>query len=233
MLNFEAYFKISYGLYIISSAKDNYYNGYIGNTVFQVTAEPAQMAISCNKDNYTSEFIKSSKMFSISVLEQDTSGELIGKFGYNSGKKINKFEGINYKISDKGCPIVLDNTIAFIECELVDTFDLGTHYIFIGNILDAQILDNEKNPLTYIHYRNIRKGVAPKNAPTYIDKSKTNITTSTENNSEIQEKNFNIYKCSVCGHEYDPSESGIPFEDLDDDWICPVCGVDKSFYSEI
>jgi len=228
-MNFEAFFKISYGLYIISSVKNTKYNGFIGNTVFQVTAEPAQLAISCNKDNYTAEFIKSSKKFTISILEQDCSADLIGKFGYNSGKKIDKFEKTEYKIGVNGCPIVTENTIGYLECELVDTFEVGTHYIFIGKITEAEVTDSEKNPLTYIHYRNVRKGVAPKNAPTYIDKSKIE---SDKENSNEKGKN-EIYKCSVCGHEYNSTEHDKPFEELEDDWCCPICGVDKSFFSKI
>lgn len=227
-MNFETFFKISYGLYIISSTNNEKYNGFICNTVFQVTAEPAQLAIACNKDNYTAEFIKKSKKFNISVLEQDCPSELIGKFGFNSGKKINKFEGTKYQIGKNDCPIVTESSIAYLECELVENFEVGTHFIFIGKITEAQIIDNEKEPLTYIHYRNVRKGVAPKNAPTYIDKSK--IESKQEAKSETS--NSEIYKCSVCGHEYNPSESGKPFEELEDDWCCPSCGVDKSFFNK-
>lgn len=224
-MNIDAFFKISYGLYIISSLKENKLNGFIGNTVFQVTAEPAQLAIACNKDNYTSEFIKSSKKFSISILEQNAESELIGKFGYNSGKNKDKFDGTNYKMSENGCPIVLDNTIAFLECELVETFEVGTHYLFIGKIIDAQTIDNEKEPLTYIYYRNVKKGVAPKNAPTYVDKSKY------EKNEKSSD--YQIYKCSVCGHEYNSETENKTFDELDNDWTCPICGVDKSFFNKI
>jgi len=70
-MNFEAFFRISYGLYVVSSSKGEKFNGYISNTVFQVTAEPAQFAVCCSKDNYTTELINESRNFSISVLKKD------------------------------------------------------------------------------------------------------------------------------------------------------------------
>ena len=66
-MNYEAFFKISYGLYIISSSSGNKKNGFIGNTVFQVTAEPAQIAMCCSKNNFTLGLIRESKAFSISI----------------------------------------------------------------------------------------------------------------------------------------------------------------------
>ena len=73
MINFEALFKISYGLYIVCSGDKTKGNGFISNTVFQVTAEPARFAACCNKNNYTAEFIQKTGVFSVSVLHQDTS----------------------------------------------------------------------------------------------------------------------------------------------------------------
>lgn len=171
-MNFEAFFKISYGLYIISSSDGEKLNGYISNTVFQVTAEPPKMAISCNKDNYTASLIRKSKRFSVSVLHQDVKPPLIGSFGYKSGTEVNKFEGIEYIYGSTGVPIVTEDTIAWFECEVEEEQDVGTHLLFIGKIVNSELVDTEKLPLTYAHYRNVKRGVAPKNAPTYIDKSK-------------------------------------------------------------
>ena len=72
MINFDALFKVSYGLYVVCSGDKNRGNGFISNTVFQVTSSPARFASCCNKDNYTAEFIKESGAFSVSVLHQDT-----------------------------------------------------------------------------------------------------------------------------------------------------------------
>ena len=233
-VNIEAFYKVTYGLYIVSSKVNEKLSGYISNTVFQVTAEPVQFAVCCSKNNFTSEVIKQSKAFSISVLEQDTAAELIGLFGYKSGKDVNKFKGINYITGETGVPIVLDNTIAWFECEVVQTYDVGSHVLFIGKLVNNDLVDIGRAPLTYAYYREVKKGVAPKNAPTYIDKSQINMNIS-------EGKNVKKYKCNVCGYIYDPEsgdeKGGIPegtaFEELPKDWICPVCGTQKSDFTEI
>ena len=227
MIDFEALFKISYGLYIVCSGDKDKGNGFISNSVFQVTAEPAQFAACCNKDNFTAEFIKKHESFSISVLQQDAPAEIIGRFGYKSGRSINKLEGLDIKYEETGVPIVLNDSIAFMECKLVQTFDVGTHLIFIGELVKAAIIDKDKEPLTYAYYRGIRKGLAPKNAPTYVDKSKLV--------KKEEPTGLKKYKCTACGYIYDPAigdeENGIKpgtaFEDLPDDWVCPICGSDK------
>ena len=161
-MNIEAFFKISYGLYIVSSGNEKKMNGYIANTVFQVTAEPPQVAIVCNKNNYTASLIDENQGFSISILEKDTNPELIGLFGYQSGKEINKFDDIKYIKGTTGVPIVLSDTIAWFECEVVQHFDVGSHIIYIGRIINNELLKPDKEPLTYSYYRDVKKGKAPK-----------------------------------------------------------------------
>ncbi len=139
-MNIEAFFKITYGLYVVSAGSEENKSGYIANTVFQVTAEPPQVAISCNKNNYTSNLIIESKAFSISVLKQDSSAELIGLFGYKTGNEIDKFADTKYISGSTGTPIVTEDTIAWFECRLVNQYDVGTHIIYIGEIINNDLL---------------------------------------------------------------------------------------------
>jgi len=231
-MNIESFFKISYGLYLVSTELNNKINGYIANTVFQITSEPARFAISCHKDNYTTPMIKESGKFAFMILEKDTNQNIISEFGYKSGKDNNKFDGLDYFISDLGNPILNQNVIAYFDCELEQTIDIGTHNIFIGQLKANEVIDLDKDPLTYADYRNLRNGKAPKNAPTYVDPGKlSGEPKPMEKSSSILPK----YECLVCGHIYDPElgdeETGIAagtsFEDLPDDWCCPVCGVGK------
>lgn len=232
-MNIEAFYKITYGLYLISAAHEGHKNGYVANTVFQVTAFPPQFAISCNKDNLTSQMIRDSKYFSVSVLEKDTPAALMGLFGFQCGRDVNKFEHTEHFTSANGTPIVTEHAVAWFECRVMQTLDIGSHLLFIGEVIDNELSDNDKDSLTYTFYREIKKGTAPKNAPTYIDKDLLSNNTKT--------KVIKKYKCSVCGYIYDP-ESGDPdggiapgtsFEDIPDDWKCPVCGVTKSDFVEI
>jgi flavin reductase (DIM6/NTAB) family NADH-FMN oxidoreductase RutF/rubredoxin len=225
MIDFEAFYKVSYGLYVVCSGEKTRGNGFVSNSVFQVTAEPEKFAVCCNKNNYTAEFIMRYKAFSVSVLEQNVSSDLISSFGYKTGKEFNKMTGRSIRFGDTGVPILLDESIAFFEFRLLETIDAGSHLIFIGELLNAEILDNTKEPLTYLYYRQVKKGVAPKNAPTYIDKSKLGKST----NLSISKK----FKCPACGFIYDEDVEKVKFEDLPDDWVCPVCGTEKSDFFEV
>ena len=225
MIQFEALFKISYGLYIVSSGNKQKGNGFISNTFFQVTAEPPRFASCCNKDNYTASLIQQTGAFSVSVIHTETDPEIISRFGYKTGKNIDKLQGLHVKYGETGVPIVLNDCIAFMECKVIQTIDVGTHYIFIAELLHSEILDGLKEPLTYAYYRQIRKGSAPKNAPTYIDKSKLE--------ANPLATDYKRFECTACGYIYDEAEEAIRFEDLPDDWICPVCGSEKSDFIEI
>ena len=170
-MNSEAFFKLTYGLYVVSSLHQGKKNGFIANSVFQVTSEPAQIAVVCHKNNFTSAMITESKVFSVSVLEKDVQPKLIGLFGYKSGNKEDKFAKTGHIEGKTGVPIVVEDTVAWFECELVQAFDVGTHTIFIGQIIENALLADDKIPLTYAYYRDIKKGKAPANAPTYIKPS--------------------------------------------------------------
>ncbi len=224
MIDFEALFKVSYGLYIVSSGDQKKGNGFISNSVFQVTAEPPAFAVCCNKLNYTAEIIQKSGNFAVSILQKETSSDIFGRFGYKSGKDLNKLEGMNIRYGQLGLPIILNDAIAFLEFKLKQTFDVGSHFIFIGDLLNSEIIDSTKEPLTYLYYRQVKKGVAPKNAPTYIDKSKL-----ADNKPG---KTFKKFKCPVCSYIYDEALESVPFADLPDDWVCPVCGTAKEDFIE-
>src|SRR3989304_5633399 len=101
-MNIEAFFKITYGLYIVTSKNENLFNGHISNTVFQVTAEPPQFAVCSNKDNLATDFINKSGVFAVSIIEQDVDLQYIGHYGFKTGKDFNKFQDVNYKLGKTG-----------------------------------------------------------------------------------------------------------------------------------
>jgi flavin reductase (DIM6/NTAB) family NADH-FMN oxidoreductase RutF len=225
MLDLNAFYKISYGLYIVCSGDKIKGNGFISNTVFQVTSDPPRFAACCNKNNFTSEFISKNSAFSVSVLNKDCSPDIIGRFGYRSGRDFDKLSGLSVKYGLTGVPIVLNECIASLECRLEQTVDTGTHLIFIGVVEAAEIIDDTYEPLTYLYYRQTRHGVAPKNAPTYIDPEKL------KKSGPVA--GLKKFRCNVCGYIYDEMVEGKKFSDLPDDWVCPVCGSEKSEFIEI
>jgi len=168
-MDLKALRNISYGVYIISSKKEDRINGQIANTVFQTTSEPATITVCINKKNLTHEFITKSKVFAVSVLEQETDMKFIGRFGFKSGRDEDKFKGVNYKIGITGSPIIMENTLSYIEAEVVMEMDAGTHTLFVGKVVEAENIKKAK-PLTYDYYHQVKRGVSPKTAPTYIPK---------------------------------------------------------------
>jgi flavin reductase (DIM6/NTAB) family NADH-FMN oxidoreductase RutF len=156
-MNLKALYKLGYGLYIVSSRNGDRLNGQIANTVFQVTSEPPTIAVSINKSNLTHEFIKESKVLAVSVLSQDTPLSFIGHFGFKSGRDMDKLEGINYKAGVTQAPVVTDNALAYLEAKVIQQVDVGTHTIFIGELVGADVL-KEGEPMTYAYYHQVKRG---------------------------------------------------------------------------
>jgi len=162
----KALFLISYGMYIICSKKGDKINGQTANSVIQVASEPPVISVCINKQNLTHEFIKDSKVFTASVLAQTAPLKLIGGFGFKSGRDVNKFEGVKYKIGQSGAPVILDSTLGYLEARVIDSIDVKTHTIFIGELVGAEVL-GEGEPMTYAYYHMVKRGTTPKSAPSF------------------------------------------------------------------
>lgn len=222
----KALHQISYGLYVIGARKGDRLNAQIANTVIQVCSEPVTIAVCINKNNLTHDFIKESRAFSVSILAQDTPLNFFGNLGFKSGREIDKLKDTKYKIGETGAPVVLDNALAYLETKVISEADTRTHTIFIGEVVEAQVL-REGEPMTYAYYHQVKRGTTPKIAPSYVEEKK-------ESTGMVK------YRCKVCNYVYDPElgdpESGIspgtPFEKLPDDWVCPVCGVGKDQFEK-
>jgi len=166
-MNLKVLRNCTYGLYVIGSQKGDRLNGQIANTVFQVTSEPPTIAVSINKQNLTHEFISESRVFTASILTQDTPLSFIGHFGFKSGREADKFKDVKYKLGETKAPIVLDHSLAYLEAKVIHQVDVGTHTIFIGEVVGADVI-GEGEPMTYAYYHQVKRGTTPKTAPSYI-----------------------------------------------------------------
>lgn len=155
---------ITYGLYIVTSVDGEKKNGMIVNTVFQVTAEPARMAISVNKNSLTHEMILKSRVFAAMPLEQNTPLPFIGTFGFRTGRTFDKFAKVPYKTGFLGCPVVTEHTLSYMEVEVHQSVDVGTHTLFIGEVKDAGVIQPNGTALTYAYYHDVIKGKTPAGA---------------------------------------------------------------------
>ncbi len=229
-MNTKALHRLTYGLYIICSKKGEKFNGQVANTVVQTSSEPPTISVCVNKGNLTHQYIRDSGVFTVSVLGQDTPLSFIGQFGFKSGRDINKFEGVNYRLGETGAPIVQDHALAYMEARVIAEMDVGTHTDFLGQLVGADIL-KEGEPMTYAYYLETKRGTTPKSAPSYI----------VEEKKEAAKVKMAKYECTACGYIYDPEigdpdggvAAGTAFENLPDSWVCPVCGAAKSDFRKI
>lgn len=228
----EAYFKLTYGIYLVSCAHKDESNAYIANTVFQVSSKPEKFAISCHKENYSSNLIEHGKAFGVSVLQKDTPLEFIQRYGYQSAATKPKSGQLNYKLGVTGVPIVYDYTVAWFECQVEQKVDVGTHWLFIGEVVDYGLLSSSEEVLDYKFYREHHKAASPSKAPTYVAEESESAT--------VEEADLKSYACAICEYIYHPSRgdaargisAGTSFDDLPDDWVCPVCGAGKMLFTE-
>lgn len=167
-MNPKALHMISYGLYVVASRRGDSINGQIANTVFQITSKPPTLAVSINKQNYTHEFITESRCLTVNVLEQEAGMPFIGRFGFRCGRDIEKFDGIKHRFTQQGNPVLEEHSTGFLEVRVDKEVDMGTHSIFIGEVVDGEII-SDGEPMTYAYYHAVKKGKSPKAAPTYIE----------------------------------------------------------------
>ncbi len=202
-MNTKVFRNLSYGVYVISSLDGDRHTGCVANSVMQITSSPASVAVSINHNNYTNSCIKKSGKFAISILSEETDPGIIGRFGFQSGKDVNKFDSVKYAVKEGIA--VLDDSCGYIVCKVTDMMETSTHTVFLGKAVDGDVNGNAP-AMTYAYYHNVIKGKSPKNAPTYLPE---------EDASSGQN-----WVCSVCGYVYD---GNIPFEQLPDTYVCPVC----------
>ncbi len=216
-INMNSYRNLSYGVYALSTLNGDKATGCIANSAMQITVDPALIAVSVNKDNFTHTCMEKTEMFALSILPEDIDPKIIGTLGFMCGKNTDKFENIDYEIVET-MPVIKQSCGYFV-CKIVNRCETDTHTVFFGEVIDCDIL-YDASPMTYKYYHEVVKGKAPKNAPTYIDdKFLTDV-----DKSKIK------HICSVCAYIYDGE---IPFEELPDDYACPICGMGKEVFEEV
>lgn len=214
----RALFKLSYGVYVVTSWQDGKPMGCIANSSMQITADPATVAVSMNHNNATHAAILKTGKFAISVLAENTDPAVIGTFGYKSGRDIDKFETTAYSVKSR-LPVINDSC-AYIVCDVINSMDTETHTVFLGKVTDAQILNADRTPMTYAYYHSVIKGSSPKNAPTY------NPDAEKEDKESKPVSKLKKFKCDICGYVYEG-------ESLPADYVCPLCGVGAEHFTEI
>jgi len=207
---------LSYGMFAIGVKDGEKVSACIASSLMQVAGDPDIVALSMSHNNYSDECIKKSKIFSVSVLSEDTSGAVIGALGFNSGRGTDKLKNIRHRVLAEGVPVIKENICCWFLCKVVGSMETLTHTVFLAEI----IAGSEKihgRPMTYGFYRRVLKGRAPKNAPAYR-----------EEKLPRREGDSESWVCTICGYVY--NDPYVPFEELPDKWVCPICGAPKSAF---
>lgn len=205
-MNNKTMYNLTYGLFVLTASENGKDNGCIINTAIQVTSEPQRISIAVNKANLTHDMILHTKKFTVSIISEDADFSLFQRFGFQSGRDVDKFAGFtDYKRSYNETNIITKGTNGYISAWVQETVDLGSHTLFIAEVTDMDVLSNVPS-VTYGYYQN---NIKPK--PQSVGKTEDGKT---------------IWRCVVCGYEY-------VGEELPEDFICPVCKHPASDFEKV
>ena len=196
----KALYNLSYGVFMLSTKCGDKVNGCITNTGIQVANSPTRIAISVINANYTCELIKQSGVFALSLLDGTCNFFTIQHFGFQSGRNVDKFANLQCPVDCNGIPYMSWQACAVISGKVVESHDLGSHTLFIAEVVDAKVL-SENPPLTYADYQS---KVKPK-----AETPKAEVAQA--------EKKIVGWRCKICNYVYEGSE-------LPADFTCPLCG---------
>lgn len=205
-MDVQALFKLSYGLYVISAHSGERDYGCIANTLQQVTAEPPRLSVALNRNSVTAKAILESGHFCGTVLTETADLKLIGTFGFQNSEAVDKFAAFSTGTDENGARFLTEHAAARYSCKVVDTLDLGTHLLIVGQVEEAEMLSQEP-VMTYDYYYRVVKGGTPPTAPSY----RGNASAAPQPGKKKQ------WRCKICGYVYD----GDP---LPADFVCPICG---------
>lgn len=204
MIEKEAMYKLTYGLFVLTTKDGEKDNGCIVNTVSMITDNPKQVTVYVNKSNYTEQLIQKTGVFNACVLTEKAPFDVYKQFGFCSGRDVDKFAGQSYPRSENGLYYVEEGCNALISAKVVQTLDVGTHTLFVAEVTEAKTLSDDKS-VTYEYYQS---NVKPKPQ-------------AAKQEANAPEK----WVCQVCGYEH---EGELPA-----DFICPWCKHGASDFKKI
>lgn len=203
-------FQLTYGLFLAGTSWEEQKSACVINTAIQVTSTPNRMSVTMLKTNATTQMILKKKSLALSVISRETTLDTISDFGLRSSRDFDKFKGITYQTDEKGNPYLSDTMLCYMSLSVFEKIDLGTHVMFLCDVTEAENF-RKGTPMTYADYRVLKNGGT--------------LSGLQQPNKETETKKQ--YVCSVCHYVYD---GDVPFEELPDDYVCPICKQPKSVF---
>lgn len=204
MIEKEAMYKLTYGLFMITTTDGVKQNGCIVNTVSMLTDEPKRITVFVNKANYTNELLKKNKIFNVSVLTESAPFEVFKQFGFVSGRDVDKFANTTYPTTENGLYYLPEYSNAVLSAKVVDCYDYDSHTLFVAEVVEAKKLSNDSS-VTYAYYQS---NIKPKPQA------------ATGESSEKEK-----WVCKVCGYVH---EGPLP-----EDFVCPWCKHPASDFEKV
>lgn len=211
MIDTKAFFKLTYGLYVVGVKCGAKFGGCVVDAVMQTTVQPQTLVICCNQGTRTRECIEETKEFTLSVLSETTDPFIIGNFGFQSCRLADKWEKVPHHLMN-GLP-VLDDAAAYLYCKVLETKQLSTHTLFFCEVTNAQ--DGAGKALSYTAYQESWK-------PKVMEAFKTGKCSQNVKGENTMTK----WVCKVCGYEYEGDE-------LPADYVCPICSVGPDQFEKV
>ena len=178
-MNTKALYNLTYGVYLLSAKENGKDNACVINTAVQVANNPTRISIAAIKGNLTHDMILATGKCNLSALSVDAPFSLFEHFGMKSGRNVDKFATFSdVARSENGLLYLTKYSTAFLSLNIVESHDLGSHTLFIGELVDAEVLEKAEN-CTYGYYQTVIKASATKPV------AKTG------------------WRCTVCNHVYE------------------------------
>ncbi len=206
MIEKEAMYKLTYGLFVLTTTDGEKQNGCIVNTVSMITDNPKRITVFVNKANYTEELLRKTGVFNVSVLTEKTPFELFKQFGFASGRDTDKFENTAYPKTQNGLYYIPEYANAVLSGKVVGAYDYGTHTLFVAEVTEGKVLSSDKS----VSYEYYLSNIKPKPQA---------------ENSNTEKSNTEKWVCKICGYVH---EGEMP-----DDFICPWCKHPKEDFERI
>ena len=235
----NVFHKFSYGVEVLTTRVDGKDYGCIINTAGQVAAgDPKKITISCIKKNYTCDMVGKAGKFNISIITEDAPYALFQRFGFQSGRDVDKFADVSWtERTSNGIRYVPEYTNAVLSCEVIGVHDLDTQVLYIANVVEAKVLSKAPS-CTYAYYHahiKPKKNPAPEQKECWVCRVCGYVHEGAEMPDDFtcplckhgKEEFDHVvpdvkpkvkgYICAICGH-FEPCDGELP-----DDYVCPIC----------
>jgi rubredoxin len=148
--------------------------------------------------------------------------ELIGLFGFQTSRDIDKFADVSFGCDGHGMPFVTEQAVARFAIKVRETLDVGTHLLFVGDVIEADVLSSEA-PMTYAYYHQVKGGKTPPKASSYNADEAAEKSAAPTPAISPDASGKTAWRCKICGHV-------VEVDELPDDYVCPVCKKGKEFF---